>query len=57
MLNAMAKVLGARLVLLFSMLGAFSLSLMAVLQPDGMRLLAAALYDIPVFVLLFFKWR
>src|ERR1700753_3140884 len=57
MLNAMARVIGARLVLLLALLGAFVLSLMAVLQPDGMRLLAAAAYCLPVFVLTFFKWR
>lgn len=46
----LCKALGQRLAVFLSLSGAFILGLMAVKEPDTMRLIAAATYDLMIFI-------
>lgn len=50
MMMALSRILAPRLAVFLSMVGAFILGIMAVNQPETMRLVAAGLYDILVFI-------
>lgn len=48
--HAIATVLAIRLLLLLSGMGAFCLSLLALLNPDVMKLAASVIYDVFIFI-------
>lgn len=49
-MGAIASALAPRAMVLIGLLGGFTLALLAVLDPTGMKLAAAGIYDILVFM-------